>query len=66
MSEDNTVRLNVRSDAPRVVFRAPNENPEFNTDSKDVSTGASGDTVVNAGSIDVTTGGQGQPISNGG
>jgi hypothetical protein len=55
-------QLNVPSDSPTEKYRTPNENPNFITTSKDVSTGGGGN-VVNNGN-DVTFGGTGKPVSN--
>lgn len=60
---DPANQLNVPSDAPVDIFRAPNLAPTFDTDSKDVSFGRSGTPVTNT---EVTTGAVGAPVSNGG
>jgi hypothetical protein len=68
MSSDPSNQLNVPSDAPTEVYRTPNVNPVFDTESKDVSMGNSGGqpTVNSPGSVGVTIGAVGAPVSNGG
>ncbi len=49
MSSSDTNQLNVPSNAPVDKRKTPNENPTFDTDSKDVTFGASGGAPVNSG-----------------
>lgn len=66
MSDAGANQINVPTDAPISVFRTPNRNPSFDTDSKDVTTGGGGQTVNSPGTVEVVTGGTGVPVSTGG
>lgn len=63
MSDAGANQINVPSDAPIGVYRTPNRNPEFDTQSKDVTTGGGGNVVNSPGSIGVVTGGVGAPVN---
>jgi hypothetical protein len=61
-------QINVPTDAPIGIFLTPNENPSFNTASKDVTTGggaAPGSNPIRTGE-DFTVGGVGAPINSNG
>ena len=60
---EETELMNVPTDAATEKYRTPNVNPQFDTESKDVSFGKSKD-IINNGSKDVTIGGVGQPVQN--
>ncbi|MGH9428102.1 MAG: hypothetical protein ACRD2L_17605 [Terriglobia bacterium] len=57
--------VNVPSNDPTEKYRTPDLSPSFDTESKDVSLGASGIPVNNPSNINVTLGGVGTPVNNG-
>lgn len=48
--DSDTTKKNVKSDAPIDKYKTSNQNPSFDTDSKDVTFGSSGGAPVNSGS----------------
>jgi len=56
--------LNASTDAPKDAYRVPNEDPQFDTNNKEVELGQKGTPVNSTGTIGVATGGTGKPVSN--
>ncbi len=61
---DPANQLNVPSNAPTEAYRTPDQDPQFDTTSKDETFGARGQ-PVNSPSTNVQFGGVGAPVSNG-